>query len=231
MDAAARCTTRAKCDGRPRVDTHGHRGGVLGVAFVDWVCVSNCTLGPGTSPAALQTDLSFTIHAHSTCTLCCRRRARPRDVRATTCTRIARSDKEERRALEAERKALIARSRAEVAEKKAKKVAERIARAVASGASHRSRKKKGKQTPVAPAMGEALVHAAWDSPEEREARTEAFEAKQAAEHAEKLARVARTVADAKWAQATEASKNREALMHVVPTAPSLDAFVSQLAIE
>jgi hypothetical protein len=37
--------------------------------------------------------------------------------------------------------------------------------------------------------------------------------------------------DGEWAQATDASKNREAVMHVVPAAPSLDAFVSQLAIE
>ena len=85
-------------------------------------------------------------------------------------------------------------------------------------------------SPVANDSGHATTgpnNAAWDSTDERAARTAAFVAKQESEHAEAEARKAKDKVDRLKKLEADASAAREAATHCVPCAPTLgDVFDS-----
>ena len=130
------------------------------------------------------------------------------------CESLARAEEAQK---EAERKAQVARGRAERAGKHAAELAERIRRAAPQAQkapTATSNKKKSKKE-------DKLIHAAWDSVDEREARTAAFVAKQESEHADAEERKARDTVDRLKKLEADASAAREAATHCVPCAPTL----------
>ena len=124
----------------------------------------------------------------------------------------------EARAIELERAALAARTRADRVVKQVAIVAERKRRA-APGPSHRARSGGGKASRKR-TTGNQLVHEAWDSQQERAARTASFVANQDATKAEAEARKARAHADALRLSTQEIPKARR------PTPLNLGAFVA-----
>ena len=130
--------------------------------------------------------------------------------------------KAERSAKEAQRKALAARTRAERVLQRANDIAERVRRAVAQAPKPPRGKSKSKK---APTMEQKLKHTAWDSDDERAARTAAFMANQEAEKLEAVARKAQEKAKALKKLAVDASAAREAATHCVPCAPSIASVI------
>ncbi len=123
-------------------------------------------------------------------------------------------------AKEAARKAQIARERATRLEKQAADVAERVRRA--APVPPRSAKKGKRPTR---STEQLLVHAAWDSNNERAARTAAFMAKQEAEHLEAEARKATEKLQGMKDLVARVSMEEEARNHCVPCAPTMGAFM------
>lgn len=118
-------------------------------------------------------------------------------------------------AKEAARKAQAARARAERAVKRANEVTERICRAAPQPRKLPTGKGKRASTE------QLLLHQAWDSNDERAARTAAFMAKQEAEHLATEAAKQQKKADALKKLAADASAAHEAATHCVPCAPTL----------
>lgn len=127
-------------------------------------------------------------------------------------------------AKEAQRKALAARTRAERLLQRVNELAERIRRAAPQAPKPPKGKGKGKSK-KAPTMERQLVHAAWNSDDERAARTASFMANQEAEHLEAVARKAQEKTDALKKLAADASAAREAATHCVPCAPTIAAVI------
>jgi hypothetical protein len=157
------------------------------------------------------------------------RRALIKAACATRADQVRRHDEHEALlkakadAKEAQRKALAARTRADRVIQRANELAERVRRAAPQ--TPKLPKGKGKSKKV-PTMEQQLIHAAWDSDDERAARTAAFMANQEAEHLEAVARKAQEKADAMNKLAADASAAHEAATHCVPCAPTISTALA-----
>ena len=162
-----------------------------------------------------------------------RRRAVTATSRAARAEQLRRHDERESLARaqeaqkEAERKAQVARGRAERVGEHAAELAERIRRAAPQAQQAPKTKTNKKESKKERSMQDKLIHGAWDSTDERAARTAAFVAKQESEHAEAEARKAKDKVDRLKKLEADASAAREAATHCVPCAPTLgDVFDS-----
>jgi hypothetical protein len=165
-----------------------------------------------------------------------RRRVVAEEARAARDAQLRRHDERETLARaeevqkEAERKAQVARSRAERAEKYAANLADCIRRAAPRSQTAPATKSNKKKSKKERSTEEQLVHAAWNSTEERTARTAAFVAKQESEHAEAEVRKAKERVDRLKKLEADASAAHEAATHCVPCAPTIgDAIESAVA--
>lgn len=131
--------------------------------------------------------------------------------------------KAEATAKEAARKARAARARVERADQCAKELNERIKRAAPKA--QPVSKFKGRKSAVRTKEQE-IYHVAWDSEDERVARTAAFMIRQEAESLEATARKAQKEVDAMKKLARDTSAAREAATHCLPCAPTVNDALS-----
>lgn len=128
-------------------------------------------------------------------------------------------------AKEATRKALAQRTRATRMVERANEVAERIRRAAPKAQPQGG---KGKSRAARRTVEQQLVHAAWNSDDERAARVEAFNANQEADKLEAAARKAQEKVEGLKRLAKDASATAEAATHHVPALARLSEVFEAL---